>query len=73
MADVIIHAAFRNKGYGSQALLLLCQQAAEHGVHELYDDIASDNPAITLFTRCGFAEVCRTDTCITMKKQLLFP
>ena len=34
------------------------------------DDIAIDNPAITLFLRHGFVEEYRTDEIIMLKKEL---
>ena len=51
MADVIVYAPYRKKGYGSKALLLLCDVAKDNGINELYDDIAIDNPSIELFLK----------------------
>ncbi|MBO5218304.1 MAG: GNAT family N-acetyltransferase [Clostridia bacterium] len=70
LADVIVYAPFRGKGYGREALLLLCDTARKNGVTALYDDIAIDNPAAALFLACGFCEVGRTDECVTVKKDL---
>lgn len=70
IADVIIFAPYRGKGYGSEALELLCAAARENGISELYDDIATDNPAIELFRRHGFVEECRTKDTILLKKTL---
>ena len=70
IAHVIIHAAYRGKGYGKAALMLLCEQAKSNGVTELYDDIAIDNPSVSLFVKCGFEEVYRTDEYIMVKKKL---
>ena len=70
MADVIIHAAHRGKGYGSEALDMLCQEAKENGVKTLYDDIAIDNPALGLFLKHGFKEEYRTDRIIMLRKDL---
>lgn len=70
MADVIIHADHRGKGYGSEALGLLCRIAKENGIKALYDDIAIDNPAIALFLKHGFIEEYRTDTIIMLRKDL---
>ena len=70
IADVIIYADYRGRGYGKEALMLLCKQAKENGVQELYDDIAIDNPSVSLFVKCGFEEVCRTDEYIMVKKKL---
>ena len=71
VTDVIIHAAFRKKGYGKQALLMLCEEAKKNGIRTLYDDIAIDNPAVALFECCGFTEDHRTDEYVMMKKQLI--
>lgn len=71
IADVIIYAPYRGKGYGRQALLLLCEAARSNGVSVLFDDIASDNPSVTLFLKCGFTEVLRTSEYVLVKKELV--
>lgn len=70
MADVIVYAPYRGKGYGRKALLLLCEAAKNNGVETLYDAMAIDNPSIALFLKCGFAEVLRTDAYVLVKKEL---
>ena len=70
LADVIVYAPHRGKGYGGIALDLLCAAAKENGITCLYDDIAADNPALTLFLRHGFAEEYRTDEIVMLKKEL---
>ena len=70
MANVILYAPYRGRGYGGRALDLLCAAAKENGIRVLYDDIASDNPALRLFLRHGFTEVCRTEEMILLKKEL---
>ncbi len=70
IADVIIYAPYRGKGYGHKGLLLLCESAKKNGVKELYDDIAIDNSSVALFLKCGFAEVLRTSEYILVKKEL---
>ncbi len=70
IADVIIYAPYRGKGYGHEALLLLCKAAKEAGIHELYDDIAIDNSSVTVFLKCGFEEVMRTSEYVLVKKEL---
>ena len=70
VADVIVHAKERGRGYGSRGLALLCAAARENGVAVLYDDIARDNPAIGLFLRQGFTEEYRTEEKIILKKEL---
>ena len=71
IADVIVHAKYRNRGYGGQALEMLCDVARENGVSVLYDDIAIDNPAISLFHKHGFSEEYRTKEKIVLKKELI--
>ena len=70
LADVIVHARYRKKGYGRQGLKLLCRAAKERGVSVLYDNMAVDNPALPLFLQEGFCEEERTDELIWLKKQL---
>ncbi len=70
LADVIIAFEYRGKGYGREALRLLCEEAEANGVDVLRDDIAADNPAIHLFLKEGFAEEYRTDEIIMLKKHL---
>lgn len=70
IADVVVYAPYRGKGYGHQGLSLLCETAKNNGVMELYDDIAIDNPSINLFLKHGFKEVLRTDEYVLVKKKL---
>ena len=70
LADVIVASAYRNKGYGSEGLQLLCEIAEENGIDVLRDDIAVDNPAARLFLKAGFTEEYRTDEIIMLKKDM---
>ncbi len=70
VADVIVYAPERGRGYGGAGLDLLCAAAKENGITELYDDIASDNPALDLFLSEGFSEEYRTNEKIYLKKTL---
>ena len=70
VADVIVYAPYRGKGYGGIGLNLLCSAAKKNGVDVLYDDIAIDNPAITMFLKHGFIEEYRTEEIIMLKKEL---
>ena len=70
LADIIISAKCRRRGYGKAGLELLCAAAGEAGVPALYDDIAADNPGITLFLQCGFHEEYRTGEIIMLKREL---
>ena len=70
IADVIIYAPYRGKGYGCNGLLLLCETAKANGIRELYDDIAIDNSSVALFLKCGFVEVLRTTEYVLVKKEL---
>ena len=49
---------------------MLVDIAKKNGITTLYDDIALDNPAITLFLKEGFEEEYRTEEIILLKKQL---
>lgn len=70
LADVIVAAGYRGRGYGTEGLHLLCGAAAERGIEVLYDDIAADNPGIGLFLKAGFTEEYRTEEVIMLKKIL---
>ncbi|MDX9883799.1 MAG: GNAT family N-acetyltransferase [Prolixibacteraceae bacterium] len=56
---LIHHAGERQKGYATDALLLLCSYAREIlGLHQLFANITAGNEAsLHLFTKCGF-ELC---------------
>ena len=71
LADIIISAKNRRQGFGKAGLLLLCAAAEKEKIPELYDNIAIDNPGISLFLQCGFREEYRTEEIIMLKKQLL--
>ena len=70
VADVIVFSKYRGKGYGAKGLELLCAAAKENGISIIYDDIAIDNPAISLFLKQGFCEEYRTVEKIVLKKKL---
>ena len=68
--DIIIHAKHRGKGFGTDGLRLLCEAAKAHGLTELHDSIALDNPSIKLFLKNGFEEISRDEEAILVKKIL---
>lgn len=70
LADVIVYAPYRRRGYGAAGLALLCAAAKENDVGVLYDDIAADNPSVALFLHCGFSVKYRTDQIVMVKKVL---
>lgn len=70
VANIIIFSKYRHKGYGTVALKMLCEIAKENRITFLYDDIAIDNPAISLFIKAGFKEQYRTNEIILLKKDL---
>ena len=70
MADIMISAKCRRRGYGKAGLQMLCEAAEKENIPELYDSIAIDNPGIKLFYQCGFQEVYRTEEIIMVKKVL---
>ena len=72
LADVIVAAACRGRGYGARGLALLCEAAAARGIRVLRDEIAADNPALALFLRAGFTEEARTAEAVMVKKDLIF-
>lgn len=71
IANVIVYAKYRGKGYGKEGLRLLCEVAKAEGIEALYDNIAIDNPAISLFLKMDFVEEYRTDEFIMLKKRLV--
>ena len=70
MLDIIIHHKYRKKGYGTQGLSLLLDEAKSNKIEEVYDDIAIDNNGIKLFLNFGFEELYRTKDIIMLKKDL---
>ena len=70
LADVLVHAPYRSRGYGRAGLRLLCAAAKVNGIKVLHDDIAADNPAVSLFLEEGFVEVTRASGAILLKKEL---
>lgn len=71
IANVIVYARYRGLGYGKEGLRLLCEIAKAEGIEFLHDNIAIDNPAISMFLKMGFAEEYRTDEFIMLRKRLL--
>lgn len=70
IADIIICAKYRGRGYGTKGLDLLCRAAKDNGLTILYDDIAADNPSIRMFLNNGFTVDCQTDDIIMVKRIL---
>jgi len=70
LADVIVYAPFRGRGYGREGLDILCGAAKAGGLEALYDDIAIDNPSVDMFIKAGFTEEYRTNNFIMLKKTL---
>ena len=70
LANVIVYAPCRGNGYGGEGLELLCRAAAANGIRTIRDDIAADNPAVSMFLARGFEEEYRTDAVIMLKRDL---
>ena len=70
LANIIIYSKHRKLGYGKQDLKLLCDIAKDNHIDVLYDDIAIDNHAISMFIENGFIEKYRTSESITVFKNL---
>ncbi len=68
--NIIIMAQYRNKGYGRGGLAALCTAAKKNGVTYLYDDIAFDNPSLSLFLKSGFEILWQNDAFIRVCKKL---
>lgn len=71
VTNILIHAKYRNKGYGTISLSMLCNVAKQKGINVLADTIALDNPSINIFLKQGFKEIYRTNDYILVKKDLL--
>ena len=70
ICDVIVSAQYRGRGYGTYGLSLLCQAAKANGVPRLLDNIAVNNPSVSLFLKAGFREIDRNETYILVAKDL---
>ena len=70
LCDIIVSAKCRGSGYGTEGLRLLCEAAKENGIGILYDDIASDNPAVRLFLNNGFTVDFQTEDIVMVKRVL---
>ncbi len=70
VCDVLVAARYRGQGYGRQGLELLCAAAKKNGVKRLVDNIAIDNPSVSLFVSAGFRERLRKDEYILVEKEL---
>ncbi|MGN0114620.1 MAG: GNAT family N-acetyltransferase [Acutalibacteraceae bacterium] len=70
ICDVIVFARYRNNGFGTQGIQLICEAAKNNGISTLYDDIAADNPSYKLFLKNGFVIDSQNDEIITVKKTL---
>ena len=68
LANVTVYSKYRQKGYGTKGLNLLCEAAKKNGIKLLHDDIALDNPAISIFLKAGFIEEYRTEEIIMVKR-----
>lgn len=70
LCDVVVKAEFRNQGFGSKGIQLLCQAAKSNGVEVLHDDIAADNPSYRLFLKNGFSVEFQDREIVMVKKTL---
>ena len=70
LCDVIVYAPYRGRGFGAEGLRLLCEAAKIRGVRVLYDEIALDNPSVSLFAKQGFREVGTDERVCILRKEL---
>ena len=67
IVSIIVEAKYRGAGYGKEGLLLLIEAAKANGIAKLNDDIAIDNPSVSLFLNVGFTEAWRNEDCIMVE------
>ncbi len=70
LADVIVSAAERGRGFGEEGLTLLCEAARMRGIAELWDELAPGNGASLLFRKLGFSEEGRGTQGVLFRKDL---
>lgn len=59
---ILIESIYRGKGYSKQALKLLCDEARNNGIKELYDSFEVDRcNTLDVFKKVGF-EIVKTQT-----------
>jgi ribosomal protein S18 acetylase RimI-like enzyme len=61
--------AYRGRGVGS-ALLTRLLKSAGAVYHAVCLSVSADNPAVRLYTRTGFEQVCECEASLTMVKRL---
>ena len=71
ICSVIILAKYRNQGFGTSGIKLLCEAARKNGISVLYDDIAADNPSYRLFLKNGFKIDYQNNDVVMVKKNLI--
>ncbi len=67
IVSLIVEAQYRGVGYGKKGLKLLIEAAKANGITRLCDNIAIDNPSVTLFLNTGFTEAWRNESFITVE------
>lgn len=70
IVHLLIFNDYRNRGYGTMGLKLICEKAKSIGIKVLHDDIAIDNPSVNLFLKNGFTKEYITEDYIMVKKIL---
>lgn len=67
---MIVSSEYRNRGFGTAGIELICKAAKENGISVLYDDIAIDNPSYKLFLKNGFEIDYQNDDVVMVKREL---
>lgn len=70
ICNIIVHAKYRNQGYGTEGIQLLCMEAKKNGIFVLHDDIAADNPSYKLFLKNGFEIEYKINDVVMVKRNL---
>lgn len=68
--SIAIKKKYRNRGFGSQMLLLLFAKLKSEGYKKLSLSVDKRSPAVNLYRRHGFETVAEEETAFTMLKRL---
>ena len=67
LADVIVYAPYRRRGYGAAGRWIFRRNAGRTGTASVPPE---NPPSVALFLRCGFSVEYRTDQIVMVKKVL---
>ena len=70
LAEIRLTDRCRGRGYGSEALELLCAAARKAGIRELYHEAAASDPAAGWYMSRGFRKVAGAEGTVLLRKEL---